>query len=79
MPPASPAWTRRPHSLYLAQSVVDTDLGALADQMHRCTGPARPVQQMQWRAQAALGFVHRHLVTITVSVAVIAAGSSLPF
>lgn len=73
------AWIRRPHSQYLAQSVVDTDLGALADQMLLCTEQGSPVLQVQWGAQAALGFVRRHLVTLTVGVAVIAGGMSLPF
>jgi hypothetical protein len=63
----------------LSNGFVQTDLGALADQMQRCAGGSARFD-LPAATQTVLVLARRHVVTLTVIVAVLAATTvTLPF
>lgn len=56
---------------------VQSDHGALADQLRRCAGPHNRRESLRHVLLVGLAFLHKHLVTTALLLVLLAAASSL--
>jgi hypothetical protein len=66
-------WRARPAVHGWRVTGVEADLGALAEQLQRCSEREPPLRRCAHRAGQVLVLTQRHLVTVAVTVAVVSA------